>query len=183
MKKILPILIILTIIFNINFPVMAATNINEKITINQSTNAFLIADTTHDNLVIEMFSPNEHNLDLLIGIILSVVPGFGVGNFWLGNQDEGWLFLKLDLLMLVIPITIAIFSTIFSNLGLIKTDNMNNTNVFNILGIVAWASALGIKIWETASVWSFVDEKRKKDTSDHKIGFSNDKFEFKLVSF
>ena len=73
-------------------------------------------------MIIDMFSTDNHNLDLLIGVILSVVPGFGVGHFWLGNPADGWMFLKLDLLMLATPLAIAMFSSIFSSLSLVKSD-------------------------------------------------------------
>ncbi|MBC7475734.1 MAG: hypothetical protein H7263_15740 [Candidatus Sericytochromatia bacterium] len=181
MKKLLTVLIIICLIFNINLTAMAA-NTSENITINQTSNSFLISDTVN-NPMINMFSPDDHNLDLLIGVILSVVPGFGVGDFWLGNQDEGWLFLKLDLVMLAIPIAITIFSTIFSSLGIIKADSMSNTNVFTILGLVAWASALGIKIWEVASVWRYAEQIRTREKSQNKVSFSYNKLEYNLVKF
>ena len=185
-KKLLPVLIVLTVLFNFNLPGFAAeTKTNpEVITINKTPHSFLMAEN-NDNVVKDLFSPNDHNLDLLIGVILSVIPGFGVGHFWLGNDADGWSFFKLDLLMLALPFAIALVQVIFNSLNIIKPADTMNTgmNIFSILGLVAWSGTFGIKIWETASVWRFIQETRKNEQGVNKISFSFDRVEYSVFTF
>ncbi len=184
-KRLFSIFVVLSMLFNFQLSAFASEmqESNETFRINQNFNNFLLAEKL-DNTVVKIFSPNEQNLDLLIGVILSVVPGFGVGHFWLGNNDDAWFFLKLDLVMLALPFAIALVSTIFSSLGLVKASTGENMaegiNVFNILGLVAWAASFGVKIWEVGSVWRFINESRTKKTS---IKITPQRIEISVLNF
>lgn len=185
MKMIYSIILSILLIFNLNLPSYASDSTNtEKISLVNNTNIFLASDKPKDNIVTELFSPDDNNLDMTIGVILSLVPGFGAGHFWIGNKDDGWFFLKMDLLMLAVPLVLSMLSTIFYSLGIIKNASMQNSppgsDVFSILGLVAWASALGIKIWETASVYRYVSDLKKNNS---KINLKNGVIELKLASF
>ena len=176
------IFILITLIFNVNLKAQA---FEEKISLEKSNIFFVFVK--NDNKVIELFSPDNNNLETLVAITLSIIPSFGVGHFWLGSQDEGWFFLKLDFVMLALPILITAISTIFSSFNVIKnsTESMSNQiDIFSILGLTAWASSLGVRIWETSSVIRYANSKKTNiDKKELKVGFTNQGLTFNLASF
>lgn len=180
MKAIISFVIISLLLLNISIPAYAFTEPVKETYVLEVEKPIL---TSEKNQIINVFSPEEHNLDMTIGIILSIVPSFGVGHFWLGNTEAGYFFLNLDLIMLAIPLFIAIVSTVFSSFTVTSTATtmQSSTNIFTILGIVAWASSLGVKVWETASVWKYITELKK--TEKNKITLSNNRVEVSLLSF
>ena len=142
--------IISLLLLNITIPAYAFSEPVKKTYVLEIEKPIL---TSEKNQILNVFSTEEHNLDMTIGIILSIVPSFGVGHFWLGNTEAGYFFLNLDLIMLAIPLVIAIVSTVFASFTVTSTETntmQSSTNIFNILGVVAWASSLGVKVWETS---------------------------------
>jgi hypothetical protein len=182
--------IIVSMIFFITFNTKAfasdSVNLQTKNNIDTSIISEIKLDTTYlisnQNLVTEAFSP-EQNLDFTIGILLSIIPSFGVGNFWSGDKEGGWFFFKLDLIMLAIPFIISIISNIFYSLNISKNNNSdsmsNSPDIFTLLGLVAWSSSFGVKIWETASVYKYISTEKKIE----KISISKDQISIKLLDF
>lgn len=182
--------IIISIIFCITFNTKSfasdSINLQNKNDASNSIISEIKLDTNYlvsnKNLVTEAFSPEE-NLDFTIGILLSIIPSFGVGNFWSGDKEGGWFFFKLDLIMLAIPFIISIISNIFYSLNISKntsSDTMNNSpDIFTLLGLVAWSSSFGVKIWETASVYKYISEEKRIE----KVSISKDQISIKLLDF
>lgn len=173
--------IISLLLLNITIPAYAFSESVKETYVLEVEKPILISEK---NQILNAFSPEEHNLDMTIGIILSIVPSFGVGHFWLGNTEAGYFFLNLDLIMLAIPLVIAIVSMVFASFTVTSTEPntmQSSTNIFNILGIIAWASSLGVKVWETASVWKYISKLRKADKN--KVTFSNNGVQVSLLSF
>ncbi|MFN4150925.1 MAG: hypothetical protein ACK4IX_08265 [Candidatus Sericytochromatia bacterium] len=177
--------IIVSIIFLITFNTKSFASDSVSLKSENNIISEIKLDTSYlvsnQNLVTEAFSP-EQNLDFTIGILLSIIPSFGVGNFWSGDKEGGWFFFKLDLIMLAIPFIISIISNIFYSLNISKSssDTMNNSpDIFTLLGLVAWSSSFGVKIWETASVYKYISEEKKIE----KVSISKDQISIKLLDF
>lgn len=177
--------VIISLIFCITFNTKSFASDNNIVKNDINIISEIKLDTSYlvsnQNLVAEAFSP-EKNLDFTIGILLSIIPSFGVGNFWSGDEEGGWFFLKLDLIMLVIPFLISAISNLFYSLNIIKTstDSMNKSpDVFTVLGLVAWASTFGIRIWETASVYKHINNSK----NNQKISIEKERVSLNILSF
>ncbi|MEK7432576.1 MAG: hypothetical protein AABZ74_05540 [Cyanobacteriota bacterium] len=174
--------VLITMLFNFNLKGYA---LEEKIALDKNYSFFLTEKT--DNPIVNLFSPDNNNLEGLIAIILSIIPSFGVGHFWLGESDEGWFFLKLDFVMLILPILITAISTVFSSFNVVKSSSSNmsdGVNFFSILGLSVWASSLGIKIWETSSVIRNLNNKKMNlEKKELKVSFKNQGINFNISSF
>lgn len=188
MKNILSIILSIIFLITFNTKSFASDNVylQNKDNIDNSIITEIKLDTSYlssnQNLVTEAFSP-EQNLDFTIGILLSIIPSFGVGNFWSGDKEGGWFFFKLDLIMLAIPFIISIISNIFYSLNISKnnsSDTMTNSpDIFTLLGLVAWTSSFGVKIWETASVYKYISNEK----NNGKISLSKDQISINLIHF
>ncbi len=87
------------------------------------------------------------------GTIYSVIPGYGLGHFLVGDHEGGMRFLALELgataLWMVGPSIVAVVT------GSAMNTPTTASNVVFALGFLGHG---GLKIWEVASVRSFVLE-------------------------
>ena len=95
--------------------------------------------------------------DPLTGVIFSLIPGFGLGHYMVGDDAGGTKFLVLDLITtLAWTAGPSIVSAIEGN----APDMTSRTGAWVFAsGLTAWAA---IRIWEVTSANGFAQERRRQ---------------------
>ena len=108
--------------------------------------------------------------DPLTGVIFSLIPGFGLGHYLIGDEAGGTKFLVLDLItMLAWTVGPSVVSVIEGN----EPDMTSRTGFWVFAGgITAWTA---IKVWEVTSANAFAQARRQAATAPPvRFGFGPD---------
>lgn len=129
-------------------------------------------------------SPEVIRRDPALGVALSVIPGYGLGHFLIGDQAGGIKFLALDLATTFVW---ALGPAVVSVAAGEGPDKPTNTGFWVFLGgFLAWSA---IKVWEATDANDFANRQNRQAVLEPltrlavAMGEGSVRFGYRVLSF